>query len=148
MKDKIIKDSDLLKTKIRIYSYLDFESLHSNKINKNSKIGCYNCFSIQHAYTNQERPLKHSYFPTTSCNGDCCTRNIYQGSYKKVKQILLAENEYMFGSLESNKIELKKKYITIEEALLLDWDTIDEIQVKQILSLNLILEGSVVVFIT
>lgn len=133
MKPKKLNDLDLLKTKIRIYSYLGFESLHSNIIHKNSKIGCYNCFSIQHVYKNQERPKKQNSFPTKNCSGDCCVSHIYQGSYKKVKQILLAVHEYMFGSLESNKIELKKKYITIEEALLLDWDTIVEIQVKQII---------------
>ena len=88
---------------------------------------------MHQAHTKQDNPKKQNSFQFTSCNGDCCVSHIYQGSYKKVKQILLAENEYMFGSLESNKIELKKKYITIEEALLLDWDTIVEIQVKQII---------------
>ena len=128
-----MNDSDLLKTKIRIFSRIDFDSLHSAIINRNSKIGCYNCFSIKQAQTKQDNFKKQNSFQFTSCNGDSCISHIYQGSYKKVKQILLAENEYMFGSLESNKIELKKKYITIEEALLLDWDTIVEIQVKQII---------------
>lgn len=128
-----MNDSDLLKTKIRIYSYRDFEYLHSNIINKNAKIGCYNCFSIRQAYTNQDNLKKQNYSQTTSCNGDCCVSHIYQGSYKKVKQILLAENEYMFGFNVNNKIELQSKYITIEEALGLNWDSIDERQVKQII---------------
>jgi hypothetical protein len=133
MKGKKMNDLDLLKTKIRIFTEEDFESLHSIKINKNTKIGCYNCFSIKQAFTNQDNPKRQNSFQSTSCNGDACSSHYYQGSYNKVKQILVAENEYMFGSNVNNKIELQTKYITIVDALRLNWDLIDERQVKQII---------------
>jgi hypothetical protein len=108
-------------------SNLDFVQLN------NTIVDIYNCFSIKQAFTNQDNPKRQNSFQSTSCNGDACSSHYYQGSYNKVKQILVAENEYMFGSNVNNKIELQTKYITIVDALRLNWDLIDERQVKQII---------------
>lgn len=131
-----MNDSDLLKTKITIYAEADFEYLHSNVINKNSKNGCFYCFNLYQAYTKKDNLKRRNSFQRWFCDGNYCCVKTYQGSYKKVKQILLAEHEYEFGSFgpkEKFKTALKLKYVTIEDALRLNWDLIDERQVEQMI---------------